>query len=119
MISDRIDSLARIELPPCFERVGGGVRVSGHRVSLHVILDAMADGATPERMEEMFPTIPAEKLAAVVAFCRRHPEAMREYREERRAAAAVQAGGRTGTAPTLAELRRRKAEGAGRGRRND
>lgn len=106
-------SLDEIELPACLERVNGGVRVSGHRVALFQVLDALYDGNTMDRIEEMFPTISPSKLGEVVGFCERHVESMRGYHAEQRAAFAALAGSRSGNAPTLAELRRRRTEKVG------
>ena len=99
-----------IEFPACLERVRGGVRVSEHRVALFQVLDALYDGTPMERLEEMFPTISPSKLGEVVDFCERHVELMRGYHAEQRAAFAALAGSRSGNAPTLAELRRRRTE---------
>jgi hypothetical protein len=60
----------------------------------------------------MFPTIPDAKLDEVIAFCKRHDEVMRKYREENQSAFATGASSRIGKAPSLAELRRRKLEKA-------
>ncbi|HZW30917.1 MAG TPA: hypothetical protein VFF52_09440 [Isosphaeraceae bacterium] len=99
-----------LELPPSLERIGRAIRVAGHRISLVQVLDAIFDGISTERMREMFPTIPAWKLDEVFAFCERNIGLMRRYSQEQRAAFAAGEVGRSGEAPTLAELRRRKTE---------
>jgi hypothetical protein len=112
-------TIDRLELPPSLERIGQSIRVAGHRVSLFHVLDAIFDGTSTERMREMFPTIPAWKLEEVVAFCERNMDLLRRYHREQHAAAAAAAAGRSGAAPTLAELRRRRAERGGSEARND
>jgi hypothetical protein len=108
----------RVELPPCLERIGRSIRVAGHRISLFHVLDAIFDQTSTERMREMFPTIPAWKLDEVLAFCEQNIDLMRRYHGEQQLAFAAAEAGRSGAAPTLAELRRRKAEGNGPGTRN-
>jgi hypothetical protein len=105
----------RLELPRSLERIGRSVRVTGHRISLVQVLDAIFDGTSTERMREMFPTMPAWKLDEVVAFCEQNIDLLRRYHGEQRAALAAADAGQCGTAPTLAELRRRKAEQNGPG----
>ena len=104
-----------LELPPSLERVGRAIRVAGHRISLVQVLDAIFDGTSTERMREMFPTIPTWNLDEVLAFCERNIDLMRRYNQEQRAAFAAADAGQSGAAPTLAELRRRKAERNGPG----
>jgi hypothetical protein len=105
----------RLDLPPSLERIGRAIRVAGHRVSLVQVLDAVLDGTSTERMREMFPTIPAWKLDEVLTFCAENLGLLRRYHQEQRAAFAAAEAGRSGAAPTLAELRRRKAERNGLG----
>jgi hypothetical protein len=100
----------RLDLPPCLERIGRAIRVAGHRVSLVQVLDAVFDGTSTERMREMVPTIPAWKLDEVLTFCAATLGLVRRYHHEQRAAFAAAEAGRSGEAPTLAELRRRKAK---------
>jgi len=100
----------RLELPRSLERIGRSVRVTGHRISLVQVLDAIFDKTSSERMREMFPTIPAWKLDEVVAFCEQNIDLLRRYRGEQRAALAAAEAGQCGTAPSLAELRRRRCE---------
>jgi hypothetical protein len=107
--------LDRLELPPCLERIGRAIRVAGHRVSLVQVLDALFDGISTERMREMFPTIPVWKLDEVLTFCAENLNLMQRYHQEQRAAFAAAEAGRSGQAPTLAELRRRKAQRNGLG----
>jgi hypothetical protein len=109
----------RLELPPSLERIGRTIRVTGHRVSLFHVLDAIFDGTSTERMREMFPTVPARRMDEVRSFCEQNLDLLRRYHGEQQAAFAAAEAGRSGSAPTLAELRRRKAERNGTQDRND
>jgi uncharacterized protein (DUF433 family) len=109
----------RLELPPSLERIGPTIRVAGHRISLFQVLDAIFDGTSTERMREMFPTIPPWKLDEVFAFCEQNIDLMRRYHGEQQAAFAAAEAERSGQAPTLTELRRRKAERHGPETRKD
>ena len=109
----------RLELPHSLERIGRSIRVVGHRISLVQVLDAIIEGTSTERMREMFPTVPAWKVDEVFAFCEQNIDLMRRYHGEQRAALAAAEVDRSGAAPTLAELRRRKAEQDGPGTHDD
>ncbi len=103
-------SMDQFDLPLCLERVGRDIRVAGHRVSLFHIFDAVIDGTSPERISEMYPTIPLQKLEETLAFCKRHDALLLKYHAEYRATFEAEVAGHLETAPTLAELRRRIAE---------
>src|SRR5262249_19228996 len=112
MNTDCTLDINKLELPAALERNGPSIRVAGHRVSLFQIVDELLDGTPPERLREMFPTIPEGKLDEVIAFCKRNEDAMRRYHEQYRSTFAAGTGSRMGKAPSLAELRRRKSEKA-------
>jgi hypothetical protein len=112
MSTDCSTDIDKLELPASLERIGRGIRVAGHRVSLFQIVDELLDGTPPERLREMFPTVPEGKLDEVISFCKRHDDVMRKYHEDYQSAFAAGAGSRMGEAPSLAELRRRKSEKA-------
>jgi hypothetical protein len=95
-------------LPPFLERTVGTIRVSGHRVSLYHVLDAIFDRVSIDRMREMFPTIPPRKLWEVVAFCNSNIESMRRYHSEQMSAFLATTSGRIKEGPSFAELRRRR-----------
>ena len=96
-------------LPECLERADGGIRITGHRVSLFRILDAIFDGVSIERMREMFPTIPPRKLSDVVTFCNQQIEEMRSYHAEQKARFAALEAGRVTEGPSIEELHRRRS----------
>jgi uncharacterized protein (DUF433 family) len=107
------EDIDRLALPGSLERIGRSIRVAGHRVALVQVLDKLFEGTSTERIKEMFPTIPACKLDEVFAFCDQNLELMRRYHEEQRAAYVGGQTARSGEAPTLAELRRRKEQRTG------
>jgi uncharacterized protein (DUF433 family) len=74
-------------LPGCIEQTAdGAIRVAGHRVSLYLILEAFFASIPVDAIQSMYPTIPAEKLAAVLAFCDERADAIRQFYESERAA---------------------------------
>ncbi|MBI1901956.1 MAG: hypothetical protein HYS13_12705 [Planctomycetia bacterium] len=98
-----------VDLPPCLERRSdGAIVVRGHRVALSSILECLDQEKqiSLPRLKTIFPTISADVLADVLAFCFRHAVEVRRYHDEceevalahRRAHASV---------PSLEELRRR------------
>ncbi len=119
MSPDLIAEIDPLELPPSLERVERGIRVTGHRVSLFQVLDAMLDGASLERLREKFPTVPPWKLEEVLSFCKRHMDLMRRYHAEQRETFEAGVGQRVSEAPSLEHWRRRRVERSGQGRRND
>ena len=106
----------QLEPPPSLERIGYSIRVAGHRISLFQVLDAIFDGTPTERMREMFPTIPAGTLDEVCSFCEQNIDIMRRYHAEQQAAIAAAEAGRSGAAPTLAELPGARRNGKARER---
>ena len=91
-------------LPECLEQVDGGIRITGHRVSLFRILDAIFDGVSIERMSEMFPTIPPCQLSDVVTFCNQQIEVMRSYHVEQRASFAALTADRVTEGPSFRRI---------------
>jgi uncharacterized protein (DUF433 family) len=107
--------LSALPLPSVLERTPDGtIRVSGHRVSLYLILDATFDGKSIAELHSLFPTVPIDQLQQVVAFCDQHAETMRRYFQEQDQAARAAEMSHQQTGPTLAELRDRRAKRRGR-----
>lgn len=100
------DREGRLELPNVLERVDGGIRIRGHRVSLASVLEESFGGTPLPRIKELFPTVPGEDIERVIAFGDRHREAMIAHLAEQRDASGR---GRPSSAPSLADLRRRNA----------
>lgn len=75
-------------LPPELERRDdGAIVVRGHRVSLHLILDAVYQGAATKEICERFPDIPVAKVQQVLDFCRQHAGPVRRYYEQQQSLA--------------------------------
>jgi uncharacterized protein (DUF433 family) len=99
-----LDSLS---LPPCLERIDGNVRITGHRVALTLIVEALADHTPFGRLCEMYPTVPPDKMRAVVEFCERHLAELSAWAADERERFEALMAERPGQGPSLAELRRR------------
>jgi uncharacterized protein (DUF433 family) len=87
----------------------GSIRLTGHRIGLFHVVEDYNDGYTAEMLAEQFPTLPLSLIYKVLAF----------YLENRAEVDAAVAEGRAEIdrhrasapkGPSLAELRRRKAE---------
>lgn len=100
--------MSQLVLPACVEtRDDGKVVVRGHRVSLHLILDAYYSGLSVEEILERYPSIPREAVREIVEFCSEHDEQMRQFHAECEAERQRIAG--TIETPDLQGLRRRKS----------
>jgi uncharacterized protein (DUF433 family) len=95
-------------LPPELERRDdGAIVVRGHRVSLHLILEMVFQGAGTREICERFPDIPAAKVDALLEFCRQHAEPIRRYYEQQQSVARQYCDVEH-RAPSLTELRERR-----------
>lgn len=105
----RLDHSALVaQLPPELEwRNDGAIVVRGHRITLHLILDAMDQGADLEEVRERYPDIGPEVLQRVLGFCQQHAELVRQYAEEQRSRAQQYCDSKH-LGPTLDELRVRQ-----------
>jgi uncharacterized protein (DUF433 family) len=93
------------ELPDCLvQRDDGAIVVRGHRISLFVLLDRIRAGATARKLRDEFPTLPADAIKCIIAFCKSHPRECDEYFAwwEARIATMDDLG------PSLSELKRRR-----------
>ncbi len=92
--------------PECIEKTAdGAIRVSGHRVSLYLILDAIFSGMPIDQIRSTYPTIAPQQLWEVILFCIQHAEAMREYYRARKGEEEAEIQSHQNTIPPLAELR--------------
>ena len=57
----------------------GVIRVTGSRVSLYAILDAVYSRTPIDRIKCMYPTIPVEHIGKVIVFCNQHASELRQY----------------------------------------
>jgi uncharacterized protein (DUF433 family) len=84
----------------------GEIRLTGHRIGLQHIIDRHGEGASPEAINEEFPTIPVAIIDAVLSFYQQNRAEIDTYVRRCRAAMESQeAMPRKG--PDAAELRRR------------
>lgn len=104
---ERALDIDRIDLPPSLERSGGTIRVTGHRVSLFLILDAYFKGKSIDELRDLYPTIPPRKLWCIFAFIGAHIEAMRSYHLETRASDAAMKKSHVTKLPSSEDLRAR------------
>jgi uncharacterized protein (DUF433 family) len=95
------------EPPPLTDDGGGGLRVTGTRVSLDSILGAYNRRETPEGIAEDYPAVSLAQVYAVIAFYLRHREEVDGYLRRREAEAQElrrQIEARPGNQPTHAQL---------------
>ena len=73
-----------IEAEPAPLRVDehGAIRVGQCRVLFELVIRAFQDGATPEQIVEMYPTLALADTYGAVAYYLRHSEAVHEYLED-------------------------------------
>jgi uncharacterized protein (DUF433 family) len=58
---------------------GGVFRITGTRVTLDSIVREFKDGATPEQIQEDFPTVTLSDIYSVVAYFLQHSRAVEDY----------------------------------------
>jgi uncharacterized protein (DUF433 family) len=103
------DTLSDLALPDSLERIGGNIRVRGHRVALLLILDAYFAGLTEVEIHPRYPTIDPALLRAVLRFVAAHEPRMRDYCAAERSRVEMRMAARPDRAPSLEALRRRRA----------
>ena len=72
----------KTEAPPLRIEESGAIRVGKTRVLLELVIYAHKQGATPERIVEMFPSLNVPDVYAVIAYYLRHPTEIDEYIEQ-------------------------------------
>ena len=93
------------DLPESLERLeDGSIRVTGHRVSLYHILNALYETDDAAEISDRYPTIPMAVLDQVLDFCRQHPVDLRQFHQEQNAAAESLRRSLTHDGPTRAAL---------------
>ena len=70
------------EAPPLHLDEAGVCRVSGTRVSLESLLAPFEQGATPEEVADCYPSVALPDVYAVLAYCLKHPQEVKEYLRE-------------------------------------
>ena len=68
---------------PLCEDQHGDIRVGESRVLLDLVVHAFDDGATPETIVQMYPTLKLVDVYAVIAYYLRHRQEIRDYLEAR------------------------------------
>ena len=94
-------------LPPFLVRDAEGyVSVRGHRLGLHLILDAIFAGESADEIQNQFSSLSGEQVAQILDFARQHEASLRAYTAQRGAIdQLLYETGRRG--PSVAELRAR------------
>lgn len=67
------------EAPAFYEDSTGALRVGTSRVLLELVLRAFQDGATPERIVQMYETTNLADVYSVISYYLRHREEMDDY----------------------------------------
>ena len=102
------DPLA-VELPPfpdCVEKTSdGAIRLTGHRVSLYLILDSIFSGTPTDEIRSMYPTISPQQLWDVIVFSNHHFKAMHKYYMIKKAEEEAQNLSHRNTIPSLEDIR--------------
>ena len=98
-----------VELPPfpdCIEKSSdGAIRLTGHRVSLYLILDAIFSSTPMDQIRSMYPTISPQQLWDVIVFSNQHLTAMFKYYVMKKAEEKPQNMSHRNTIPSLEVLR--------------
>ena len=91
----------------------GSIRLAGHRIGLHIILDDVKQGGmSAEQIQARYETLEPGLVEKVLAYCREHQAEVDEYYEESLAIArqnyeAWKNSEMSRRGPTREELRRR------------
>jgi uncharacterized protein (DUF433 family) len=102
------------QTPPLVQEDDGTVRVVGHRVTLDTLVSEFRDGATPEQIQDSFPSLSLSEIYGVIAFYLDHRADVEDYLRERASEAAATRAtveGRQGT-DVRERFRARRAEHA-------
>jgi uncharacterized protein (DUF433 family) len=68
---------------PLCEDQHGDIRVGDSRVLLDLVVHAFDDGATPETIVQMYPTLKLADVYAAIAYYLRHGQEIRDYLDAR------------------------------------
>ena len=64
---------------PLMRGEGGVFRITGTRVTLDSIVREFKDGATPEQIQEDFPSVTLSDIYSVIAYYLQHSRAVEDY----------------------------------------
>ena len=96
----------------------GDIRVGGSRVLLDLVVHAFMDGATPETIAQMYPTLELADVYGAITYYLRHRDEVERYLHQRSQRAAeiretIEAGQETMSEIRERLLRRRETTGTG------
>jgi uncharacterized protein (DUF433 family) len=98
---------------PLTQGEGGVFRITGTRVTLDSIVREFKDGATPEQIQEDFPSVTLSDIYSVVAYYLQHARMVEAYLSEQAQAAKElrrEVEGRADTHGLRERLRQRRAQ---------
>jgi len=98
---------------PLFEDRDGTIRLTGSRVPLDTVIYEFNQGATPEQIQDSFPSISLHTIYGAIAFYLEHQVAVDEYLRQREQEAEElrhKIESRSEVAAFRERLRRRQAE---------
>ena len=100
---------------PLMRGEGGVFRITGTRVTLDSIVREFKDGATPEQIQEDFPSVTLSDIYSVIAYYLQHSRAVEDYLSAQAQAAKEVRGeveSRIETRGLRERLRQRRAQAA-------
>ena len=100
---------------PLTRNADGVIRVVGSRVTLDSILDEFNRGASPEQIQEDFPSLTLSEIYGVIAYYLEHRGFVEDYLQEQEQAAEPtrrRAETQPGLAPLRERIRARRASSA-------
>lgn len=92
---------------PLCEDQHGDIRVGDSRVLLDLVVHAFDDGATPETIVQMYPTLKLADVYAAIAYYLRHRQAILDYLDARGQRAEETRGLIQSQQPEMQEIRKR------------
>ena len=76
-------TLSLLHSAPLVQGEDGAVRVTGSRVTLDTVVSEFRDGATPEQIQDSFPSLPLGAIYGVIAYYLEHRDEVDAYVTER------------------------------------
>jgi len=107
--------LNMVQAVPLARGEGGVFHITGTRVTLDSIVREFKDGATPEQIQEDFPSLTLSDIYSVVAYCLQHSRAVEDYLSAQAQAAKEirrEVESRVDTRGLRERLRQRRAQAA-------
>ena len=78
-IDHSVTELNMAQAVPLTRGEGGVFRITGTRVTLDSIVREFRDGATPEQIQEDYPSVTLSDIYSVVAYYLQHSRAVEDY----------------------------------------